>query len=568
MIVKNEAHIVHELINSISNYFDYWVIVDTGSTDGTQKKIVEIMNCHNKPGKLYQRDWINFGHNRTEALSLAQGNADYIWVMDADDLLVGEINLENLYSDAYYMRVKDNLVYWRAHLFKDGLPFRYDGVLHEVAKCDVEIAEARLDGEYYVHSRRLGGRNKNPNKYLDDAAILEAEVSREPSNSRNVFYLAQSYLNAGKNEEAIAWYKKRIDLGGWQEEVYYSMYAIGVAQQRMGAAWGDSLVSYLEGWNYRPTRIECLYQIAVYYRGDQKYFLGYLYAKEAAKIPQPEDDILFVRSDVYQWRIHDELAVCASWINRKLETFEITTRLLGVKDIPIADLQRIWQNRIICIQDCCSETKKHSSLIKSFIPNPLGNVEIFIDGVEDYDSASITLNSIINSFGALEQVKSVIFNGMNINSTHKLQLLEDYRFVTFCEAPESSDFGVVLKNLASRSGVEHIFYASAGNHIFCMRGLWDKLSKLLDVDHRIVQTCINHYSHNREPIQEQMRTNDSGSTELGLTADHYVLLPDLLPMPSLFNIDRLRKYLINDSQPRPDGIAARYSLADYCDLMK
>lgn len=52
MIVKNETHIIHECLDSIYKHIDYWVIVDTGSTDGTQeliksflKKKVFQVNC-------------------------------------------------------------------------------------------------------------------------------------------------------------------------------------------------------------------------------------------------------------------------------------------------------------------------------------------------------------------------------------------------------------------------------------------------------------------------------------------------------------------------------------------
>ena len=36
MIVKNESHVILRVLTSISPIIDYWAIVDTGSTDGTQ----------------------------------------------------------------------------------------------------------------------------------------------------------------------------------------------------------------------------------------------------------------------------------------------------------------------------------------------------------------------------------------------------------------------------------------------------------------------------------------------------------------------------------------------------
>ena len=43
MIVKNEAKIITKCLDSISNYIDYWVISDTGSTDGTQEPVYLII---------------------------------------------------------------------------------------------------------------------------------------------------------------------------------------------------------------------------------------------------------------------------------------------------------------------------------------------------------------------------------------------------------------------------------------------------------------------------------------------------------------------------------------------
>ena len=89
MIVRNEAHIVTEVLDAAAPYISFWVIVDTGSDDGTQDLIRTHMHSLGIPGELHERPWRNFGHNRSEALTLAQGHADYIWVMDADDTVVG-----------------------------------------------------------------------------------------------------------------------------------------------------------------------------------------------------------------------------------------------------------------------------------------------------------------------------------------------------------------------------------------------------------------------------------------------------------------------------------------------
>ncbi|MEX0671195.1 MAG: glycosyltransferase [Pirellulales bacterium] len=122
MIVRNEAHIIHELVAAVADRIDSWVVVDTGSTDGTQDVIRQLMADRGIPGELYERPWRDFGHNRTEALALAQGRGDYIWVMDADDTVVGTVDFGRLSADVYAMRIFDGATYWRRQLFRDGVP--------------------------------------------------------------------------------------------------------------------------------------------------------------------------------------------------------------------------------------------------------------------------------------------------------------------------------------------------------------------------------------------------------------------------------------------------------------
>jgi Glycosyl transferase family 2. len=70
MIVKNEIHVIRRCLSAVKEFIDYWVIVDTGSTDGTQEAIREFMK--DSPGELHERPWCNFAHNRNEALDLAR----------------------------------------------------------------------------------------------------------------------------------------------------------------------------------------------------------------------------------------------------------------------------------------------------------------------------------------------------------------------------------------------------------------------------------------------------------------------------------------------------------------
>ncbi len=86
MIVKDEAHVIRRCLDSVLPIISSWVVVDTGSTDGTR----DIVRDHLRglPGALYERPWRNFARNRSEALSLVGMRADYALMIDADDELV------------------------------------------------------------------------------------------------------------------------------------------------------------------------------------------------------------------------------------------------------------------------------------------------------------------------------------------------------------------------------------------------------------------------------------------------------------------------------------------------
>ena len=103
MIVKNEAHVIERCLRSVFPFVDAWVICDTGSTDGTQEIVRQVMA--GKPGLLVERPWVNFAHNRNEALRLAQERGEYVFFIDADETLMLErvIDTSVLKGDAYYL---------------------------------------------------------------------------------------------------------------------------------------------------------------------------------------------------------------------------------------------------------------------------------------------------------------------------------------------------------------------------------------------------------------------------------------------------------------------------------
>ena len=78
MIVKDEAHIIEETLERVSKYISSYAISDTGSSDNTIEIIENFFKKKDIPGKVYQDEWEDFGHNRSVALSHCKNKSDYI----------------------------------------------------------------------------------------------------------------------------------------------------------------------------------------------------------------------------------------------------------------------------------------------------------------------------------------------------------------------------------------------------------------------------------------------------------------------------------------------------------
>ena len=333
MIVKNEAHVIRRCLDSVCPIIDYWVIVDTGSEDGTQMIIKEYMK--GVPGELHERSWVNFGHNRNEALQLAKGKADYVLFIDADDALVYEkdFKLPSLDKDFYYiMTHHNNTIYARNQLINNVLNWKWVGVLHEV----VVSPEARTNDVLLGVYNRFGAdgaRSHDPDKYKKDIQVLENGLRDEPHNSRYVFYLAQSYRDAGDYENSVRYYQKRIEMGGWDQEIYWSMLQVGLLEKAQNNSPDVFLKAFTQAYEYRPKRAEPLYYMANYYRTKERYALGYLVASAAEKIPIP-DDILFVEKWIYDFGVMLELSICSYWIGKYEECAQTCHRMLANPNLP------------------------------------------------------------------------------------------------------------------------------------------------------------------------------------------------------------------------------------------
>jgi len=335
MIVKNESEVIERCLGSLKKVIDYWVIMDTGSTDGTQEIIKNYLK--DIPGELHQSSWVNFAHNRNEALQAAKGKGDYLLLIDADEIwqYADGFALPVLDKDSYHVVVRQLQAadVKRIGLINNHLNWKWKGVLHEALECPEAKSAGLLKGVMNICNAAVGARSKDPQKYLKDALLLEKALQEEPTNSRYAFYTAQSYLNAEKYEEALKGFEKRLSLPSTDvQETYLALYNKATVLDKLGRQ-AEAMAGYFKAYEFRPTRAEPLLRIAILYRKQGNYLLGYLLSKYALSFPYPAEDAC-VEYMTYDHQLLVEFANCTLLSGRFQEGLQACCQLLANPNLP------------------------------------------------------------------------------------------------------------------------------------------------------------------------------------------------------------------------------------------
>jgi tetratricopeptide (TPR) repeat protein len=325
MIVKNESKIITRLLKSVLPLIDSYCICDTGSTDNTIEIIQEFFRGKNiNSGKIITEPFKDFGYNRSYALKqcLNMDNADYILLLDADMILEMDPMLSiddfknNLTYDVYNVfQGSPTFIYKNTRLIKNKIGMSYWGVTHEYLNAPNGSTRFTITrNQLFINDVGDGGSKQD--KFLRDIRLLEKGLEENPDNDRYTFYLANSYKNSGQNENAINTYKKRINLGGWSDEVWYSYYSMGQCYKELGKM-KEAISAWINGYEFLPTRIENLYEIINYYRTTSKHTLAYTYYNLAKyeRNRKTDFDNLFLEKDIYDYKLDYELSIIGYYCN-------------------------------------------------------------------------------------------------------------------------------------------------------------------------------------------------------------------------------------------------------------
>lgn len=354
MIAKNEAHVITRCLDSALPLIDFVLVVDTGSTDDTLEVVRKYLDDKKLPGEVIHEPWRDFAYNRNVALRRLREHAeiDYAMMLDADQILVYDADFaperfkKKLRHEIYeLLLINGSKAVMVPGLARNNLEIFFKSELHEYPVFPPGSDRRPARGLRIVEMHD-GGRSRNPNKYRDDAAVLEKLLrqERDPFQiARHTYHLAESYRECGEDEKALRLYLERTKLGFSSEEIFLSYLYAGRLQIKLNHPGNEVLETLLAAHKACPWRAEALHGAAMLCRMQGLHHLGYMLAAPGLRLEIPESGLL-IENWVYDYALLDEFSVLCYWTGRYQECFDAATRILREGKIPEHERPRVQQN--------------------------------------------------------------------------------------------------------------------------------------------------------------------------------------------------------------------------------
>lgn len=197
LIVKNEEELLPACLESIRNWVDEIIVVDTGSTDRT----MEIARSFG--AKVYEHPWEG-SFSKARNFSLQYATKDWLFIIDADERVYAEdipqiltaVNQQDadvITTNVYnvYEEFKDVVVFLPSHrFFRRELNVRYEGIVHNQL-CISDTARYLRSGVRIKHLGYGLSREKMKAKTIRTKTLLEKQLAENPDNAFALFNYAQ-----------------------------------------------------------------------------------------------------------------------------------------------------------------------------------------------------------------------------------------------------------------------------------------------------------------------------------------------------------------------------------------
>lgn len=309
-MVKNEAPIIARAMRSVASLVCGFIVLDTGSDDGTPSVMLETANELGLPIYFRSTTWKNFSDGRNKALEFGcdiarRKGANFLLMFDADEVIEGGLPDLAPYKDIDIFDCDGVLpsgdTYLRVILFNVRCKLRYRGVTHEalINKGDIQeetFRRGRMDTirikEINDSHRRVTGK-----KETEDLALLEDEYRKDPSDTRNIFYLARAYMFGGQYAKAVPLLRRYLWLEkDFHEEIFYVKLHLGHCLVELKQS---PVETWMEAFSERSWRNEPLVYLARWCAAQNMLPVAKIFYEQAVGRERPKGESRPIMSDCY-----------------------------------------------------------------------------------------------------------------------------------------------------------------------------------------------------------------------------------------------------------------------------
>lgn len=317
MMLKNEQSRIQVSLDSVKGFVDSVIVYDTGSTDKTIDIVTRFCNKECIPFRLKRGEFVDFSTSRNISLDFADEfeDVDYLLLLDCNDELRGGDALRDvcksyLHKDennAFHILqnwvfANDSHNYYNIRLLKPRTGWRYVGRVHEyITKPNLREPVAKIEGVVLFQNRNLDQDGKTGRRFVRDKELLLQTYEEDPTEPRNLFYLAQTFECLNDFENALKFYLLRISTKtpGFVEEVFHAYLRVGKLCQRLNKQWEETVGYFLKALEY--DRVEPLIPIIEYYREKSLFNIAYHFCKLACSLKYPTHCVLFIGEKDYNY---------------------------------------------------------------------------------------------------------------------------------------------------------------------------------------------------------------------------------------------------------------------------
>lgn len=325
LMVKNESEAMKDTLKPfVDAGVDSFLIFDTGSTDDTIETTRNYFKERNVThGIIDQEPFIDFATSRNHALDSAQKafpSACFMVMPDAEWHLQNPHKLlqfceehKNENASSYLIRIMmgKTMDFYTSRLIRCHKNVCFKGAVHEAL---THVSIEKVPYCYFQMNGTRYGIEKSRKRWARDCELLINEHMKNPHDLRTIFYLAQTYSCLGDHENARRWYEVRCSLKGWDEEDFIAHYRLAQTHESLNN-WPKALETYLKAYSLRPHRAEPLIHLGQHYWETDQKPISYLFAKRACELDYPQNDILFVEKELYQFTRFELLGRVAWYVN-------------------------------------------------------------------------------------------------------------------------------------------------------------------------------------------------------------------------------------------------------------